>query len=257
MSGIIAHKVGMSRIFTESGEAVPVTYLRIHPNTVIRTKSEEKDGYNAVVLGAKPKKWKTRKGKEHTRYQHQKEWQVETLEGVSAGKEITAKIVPKDSVVTISGMSKGKGFQGTMKRHNFAGGPASHGSHFKREPGSVGMKEWPGRVLKGHKMAGHMGNQKITIKNRTVLVSDPQQGIFGVKGPVPGPNGCAVYITIESAPEVVEDSPEKDAEGTKETKETEKGKTEQSEGKSDEASSASSVLRRRRIRRCNDPRCRS
>lgn len=199
-NGLIAKKIGMSRIFQEDGEVVPVTYLQVEPNIVVRTKTQEKDGYNAVVLGIGGKKWKSRKGKENTRYLKQKEWKLDALDGVEAGKEVTVESIPVQSMVTITGISKGKGFQGVMKRHGFAGGPATHGSHFKREPGSVGMREEPGRIHKGKRMAGHMGHETVTIAHRPVLVSDAKKGILAVKGPIPGPNGASVFITLEAAP---------------------------------------------------------
>jgi len=197
--GLIAKKIGMSRLFLPSGEAVPVTYLQVDPNEVVRVKTEERDGYNAVVLGVRPKKWKTRKGKEHTRYAFQKEWKVDSLEGFEPGKQLTAALVPTESMVTILGTSKGKGFQGVIKRHGFHGGPGSHGSHSHRRPGSVGMCAFPGHVLKGQKLPGHMGHQNITLRGRPIIVSDPEKGIIGVKGPVPGPNGSSLYVTIDSA----------------------------------------------------------
>ncbi|MBI3331472.1 50S ribosomal protein L3 [Candidatus Peregrinibacteria bacterium] len=199
-SGLIARKVGMSRVFLPTGEAVPVTYLEVEPNVVVRTKTKEKDGYNAVVLGIGAKQWKSRKGKEHVRYALQKEWQVDSLDGLEPGKKITAEAIPVESLVSITGVSKGKGFQGVMRRHHFAGGPGSHGSHFKREPGSVGMRTSPGRILKGHRMAGRMGGDQISIKNRSIVSADSKKGILAVKGPVPGPNGAAVYVTLESPP---------------------------------------------------------
>lgn len=197
-NGLIAKKVGMSRVFTESGEAVPVTYLEVPENTVIRTKSEDKDGYNAVVLGIKPKKWKTRKGKEHTRYGDQKEWKVENLDGLEAGKAISLEKFTVDSKIAITGVSKGKGFQGVIKRHGFSRGPETHGSHHHRRPGSVGMKEWPGRVLKGKKLPGRTGSQQVTLHDRVVVAVDSAKNIIGVKGPIPGPNGSSVYLTLES-----------------------------------------------------------
>lgn len=199
--GLIARKVGMSRVFLPSGEVAAVTYLRVEPNVVVRTKTKEKDGYNAVVLGIGGKNWKTRKGAEHTRYSVQKEWQVESADGMEKGKTVTAEAMPADSMVTITGISKGKGFQGVVKKFHFAGGPMSHGSHFKREPGSVGMRADPGKILKGHHMAGQMGRDQITIKHRPVLVCDVENGILGVKGAIPGPNGAAVYVTLEPTPE--------------------------------------------------------
>lgn len=201
-NGLIARKLGMSRIFLQTGEAVPVTYLSIEPNIVVRTKTKEKDGYNAVILGVGAKEWKSRKGKEHVRYARQKEWRVESLEGLEPGKQVTSELFPAESIVTISSVSKGKGFQGVMRRHHFAGGPGSHGSHFKREPGSVGMRTQPGRILKGHRMAGHMGHERVTLQHRPIVSVDLQKGIIAVKGPVPGPNGSIVYVTKESVPSV-------------------------------------------------------
>ena len=204
-NGIIAKKVGMSRVFQEdTGNAVPVTYLQVEPNTVVRTKSEDKDGYNAVVLGVKPRKWKTRKGKEHVRYGDQKEFRVESLEGLEAGKELSCDKFAVNSVVTVVGSSKGRGFQGVIKRHGFSRGPETHGSHHHRRPGSVGMAEFPGRVLKGKKMPGRMGNQQVTLRSREVLACDTEKGLIAVKGPVPGPNGSSVYLTLESSPESAE-----------------------------------------------------
>jgi len=199
-SGLIARKVGMSRVFLPSGEAVPVTYLEVEPNVIVRVKTKEKDGYNAVVLGIGAKQWRSRKGKENVRYAVQKEWQVESLDGLEPGKKLTAETLPVESLVSIMGVSKGKGFQGVMKRYHFAGGPATHGSHFKREPGSVGMRAQPGRILKGHHMAGRMGGDHISIKNRSIVSADTAKGILAVKGPIPGPNGSAVYLTLESSP---------------------------------------------------------
>ena len=200
-NGLIAKKIGMSRVFQENGDAVAVTYLELQENTVVRTKSEEKDGYNAVILGVGPKKWKTRKGKEHTRYSDQKEWKVESLEGLEAGKPVPADKFAKDSKIKISGISKGKGFQGVIKRHKFHEGPRTHGSHHHRKPGSIGMKEWPGRVLKGKKMPGRMGSDTVTLRDRTVMEFDAEKNLIAVKGPIPGPNGSNVYLTLESSPE--------------------------------------------------------
>lgn len=197
-SGLIAKKVGMSRVFLPNGEAVPVTYLSIEPNTVVRTKTKEKDGYDAVVLGVGSKEWKSRKGKENTRYAKQKEFKVQNLDGLEAGKTVSAELFEPESLVTIVGTSKGKGFQGVMKRHGFSGGPATHGSHFKREPGSVGMRARPGRIFKGHRMAGHMGMDRITLQHRPVVTVDAEKGVIAIKGPIPGPNGSFVYLTKES-----------------------------------------------------------
>ena len=198
-NGIIAKKIGMSRVFLENGDAVPVTYLEVQPNTVIRTKSEEKDGYNAVVLGVKPKKWRTRKGNEHTRYGDIKEWKVDSLEGLEAGKQLDCSKFIKEATVSVTGKSKGKGFQGVIKRHKFSEGPRTHGSHHHRRTGSIGMCEFPGRVMKGKKMPGRMGGDQVTIKKREIMDCDPEKGVIAVKGPIPGTNGGNVYITLETA----------------------------------------------------------
>jgi large subunit ribosomal protein L3 len=197
-SGLIARKVGMSQLFLESGEVVPVTYLKVEPNTVIRLKTAERDGYSAVVLGIGHSVLKTRKGKEHPRYAIEKEWRTESLEGLSPGATLTAESIPERSLVTVTGTSKGKGFQGVVKRYGFAGGPRTHGSHFQREPGSVGMREKPGRILKGKRMPGHMGHQTVTLRHRPVVACDPAEGMIAIKGPVPGPNGSIVYLTLEA-----------------------------------------------------------
>ncbi len=199
MSGLIARKLGMSRVFLD-GAAVAVTYLQVEPNIIVRTKNTEKDGYNAIILGIGLKKIKTRKGNELKKFAHQKEWRVDSLEGLDTGKEVTIETIPAKTLVTITSISKGKGFQGTIKRHHFAGGPASHGSHFKREPGSVGMREMPGRIHKGKRMAGHMGSEQVTVHGRPVVVCDTEKRVLAVRGPVPGPNGSAVFLTVESLP---------------------------------------------------------
>lgn len=196
--GVIARKVGMSRAFLPTGEAVAVTYLKVEDNIVVRTKTTEKDGYTALVLGIGEHIMKTRKGNQIKKFKNQKEFKVDSLEGYAAGSTITVTAVPADSLVTVTGTSKGKGFQGVMKRYHFAGGPKSHGSHFKREPGSVGMRTWPGRIHAGKRMAGHMGDDTITLKHRPVIVSDESTKVIGVKGAIPGANGSLVYITVES-----------------------------------------------------------
>ena len=198
--GLIARKLGMSRVFLKNGEATAVTYLKIQDNAIVRSKTKDKDGYNAVVAGIDEEMIRTRKGKELRKYRNQKEFAVDSLEGLSAGGKLSSSLLPVDSLVTVRGVSKGKGFQGVIKRYHFAGGPASHGSHFKREPGSVGMRTWPGRIHKNKRMPGRMGGGRITIKHRPVLISDDEQKVVGIKGPIPGPNGSLVYLTLESAP---------------------------------------------------------
>ncbi len=196
--GVIARKIGMSRMFLPTGEQVAVTYLKVQDNTIVRTKSKDKDGYDAVVLGIDEDVMKTRKGKEQKTMRNQKEFHVEKLDNLAKGGSVDVSSVPEGSLVTVTGVGKGKGFQGVMKRWHFAGGPATHGSHFKREPGSVGMRTWPGRIHAGKKMAGRMGGATVTIKNRPVVVSDSKEKVLGIKGAVPGPNGALVYVTVQA-----------------------------------------------------------
>jgi large subunit ribosomal protein L3 len=201
-AGLIAHKIGMSRVFTSTGEAVPVTYLKVEPNVVVRCKTAERDGYNAVVLGVGAKTWTSRKGKEHVRYAKQREWRVEKLEGLQPGTTLTAAIVPtEEATVTVTGVSKGRGFQGVVKRHGMSGGPKTHGSHFHRRPGSIGMRELPGRVHKGKRLPGRMGNDQVTLRGRPILAADAATGVIAVGGPIPGPNGAVVYVTFEFEPD--------------------------------------------------------
>lgn len=197
--GLIARKIGMSRVFLPTGEAMPVTYLKVEDNSIVRMRTQEKDGYSAAVVGVDEKIVKTRKGKEIKSFANQKEFRVDAADGHTAGQTLTIEAIPIESKVTIVGTGKGKGFQGVVKRHHFAGGPASHGSHFKREPGSVGMRTWPGRIHAGKKMAGHMGLETVTLKGRSVLVSDKEKKMLAIKGPIPGGNGSLVYITLEKS----------------------------------------------------------
>ena len=198
--GLIARKIGMSRVFLPTGEAIPVTYLKVEDNAVVRMRTQEKDGYNAAVVGIDEKTVKTRKGKELKKYANQKEFRTEASDGLQAGSKLTVEQLPAESIVTIVGTGKGKGFQGVIKRWHFSGGPASHGSHFKREPGSVGMRTWPGRIHAGKKMPGHMGLETVTLKGRSVIVCDKEKKVLAIKGPIPGGNGSIVYVTLEKSP---------------------------------------------------------
>lgn len=198
--GLIARKVGMSRHFLPTGEAVSVTYLYVEDNAVVRTKTKAKDGYDAVVLGIGEETMKTRKGKEVKKFRTQKEFLLESFDGITPGGKLECSLLTVDSLITVTGISKGKGFQGVIKRHHFAGGPATHGSHFKREPGSVGMRTWPGRIHRGKRMPGRMGGGRITVAHRPVILCDSEQKIVGIKGPVPGPNGAVVCLTLEASP---------------------------------------------------------
>ena len=149
-------------------------------------------------MGVNAKTKKTRKGNEITKYSIQKEWKVDSLDEVEAGGEVTLDAIPEEGTVTVTGVSKGKGFQGVIKRHGFHRGPQTHGSHHHRRPGSIGMKVYPGRVIKGKKLPGQTGKETVTIRNRPVVTTDKERGVVGIKGAVPGPNGAHVFLTLDS-----------------------------------------------------------
>lgn len=193
MSGIIGKKIGMTRVFQDDGRVIPITVIHCEPNEVTQVKTSEKDGYPALVLGfSKLKKpMKTRK------FSRVREFKLgaDEMEAYKKGDAITVGNFQEDEKVTIVSTSKGKGFQGVIKRHNFSRGPESHGSHHHRRPGSVGSCAKPGRVAKGKKLPGRMGNAQITLKGVPVVSVDTEKNIICIKGPVPGPNGGMVTIS--------------------------------------------------------------
>jgi large subunit ribosomal protein L3 len=181
MQGILGKKLGMTRIIQDDGRVIPITVVECEPNIVTQIKTAEKDGYPAIVLGfmqlAKPTKTK--------KFKMLREFKIKEGDEFKKGDRITVDIFSEGDKVAITGNSKGKGFQGVMKRHNMAGGPKSHGSHFKREPGSVGARAKPGRIHRGKRMAGHMGNETITLKS-SIAYLDKTKNILGIRGPLPG-----------------------------------------------------------------------
>ncbi|MBN1258623.1 50S ribosomal protein L3 [Candidatus Peregrinibacteria bacterium] len=190
MPGIIGKKLGMSQIIQDDGRVIPVTFVRCEPNTVTQVKTQEKDGYPAIVLGFDAYKNPSK----NIKFKTLKEFRVEKAEDYKVGQAVDLGALKEVKEVTITGVSKGKGFQGVVKRYGFAGGPASHGSHFHREPGSIGCRAKPGRVRKGRKLPGHMGTDTITLKNRPVIVFEPSRHVLGIKGAIPGANNGYVYI---------------------------------------------------------------
>lgn len=190
MPGILGRKVGMSRIFQDDGQVIPVSLVSCTPNTVAQVKTADKDGYPAIVLGfealKKPKKTK--------KFRFLREFQVEKPENYKVGDAVTVEVFKDITSVKVTGMSKGKGFAGFMKRHHFSSGPGSHGSHHKREPGSIGARSKPGRICKGKRMAGHMGYEKTTVQNIPLMKVDLEKNILAIKGPLPGPRGGLVVI---------------------------------------------------------------
>lgn len=191
MPGIIGKKLGMSQIIEDDGRVIPVTFIKCDPNTVVEVKTKERNGYPAIVLGFDAYKHPSKNQK----FKVVKEFRVEKAEDYQKGQTLNLEGLKETKTITVMGTSKGKGFQGVMRRHNFKGGPGSHGSHFHREPGSIGMRAKPGRVLKGHRMAGHMGLSQVTLKNRSVVRLIAEKALIAVKGPVPGAINSYVFIT--------------------------------------------------------------
>jgi large subunit ribosomal protein L3 len=204
MKGILGKKLGMTQVFTEDGRMEVVTVIEAGPVKVVQKKEKDKDGYDALQLGfdevRKPKNV-TKPMSGHFKKASaapQRFLKEVPMEGFDAGDDITVDIFAKGEKVNVVGTSKGKGFQGVMKRHNFGGGPASHGSMFGRAPGSIGQGADPSRVWKGMRMAGQMGNDKVTVKNIEIIDIKKDQNLMLVKGAVPGATGSYLVISSES-----------------------------------------------------------
>ncbi|MCC5850796.1 MAG: 50S ribosomal protein L3 [Verrucomicrobia bacterium] len=203
MNAIIGRKVGMTQIFDENGVQIPVTVIEAGPCVVVQRKNSEIDGYDAVQLGfveQKPQRLgKASLGRfakaEVTPRRFLREFRCEADSALKSGDEVKADIFKDITYVDISGVSKGRGFQGVVKRYNFGGGRASHGgkSHL-RSPGSIGCREWPGRVFKNKKMPGQMGNRNVTTQNIKVVQVREEDNVILVRGSVPGPNGGLVLV---------------------------------------------------------------
>lgn len=203
MKGIIGKKVGMTQIFDENGQIIPVTVIQAGPCYVTQIRTAEKDGYIAVQLGFGETKAKnlTKGQLGHLQrnnlpaLRYLREFRVTELNGLEEGQEIKADVFAKGDYVDVIGTSKGRGFAGTIKRHGFNRQPKSHGqSDRERAPGSVGMNAMPGRTLKGQRMGGRMGNDRVTIQNLMVAVVDPEKNLLAVRGSVPGPKNGIVMI---------------------------------------------------------------
>lgn len=192
--GLLGMKVGMTRIFDDTGVSVPVTVIQAGPCAVVQVKTEDKDGYRAVQLGFMEKRDSLLKKPEYYHFEkyscapvrYIREFRTEDESDLKSGDIITADIVAPGDTVDISGISKGRGFQGVVKRWGFKGGKASHGAKTHRQPGSIGMSADPSRVLKNKKMPGRMGGDRITVKNCQVVSVDAKKHIICVKGSVPG-----------------------------------------------------------------------
>ena len=203
VQGIIGRKVGMTQLYGEDGRAIPVTVIEAGPCVVVQRKSKDRDGYSAVQLGlvegrkvkrvTKPMKGHFDKGGLPP-CRVLREFQVEEGAEVKVGDKVSVALFEPGDTVDVTGISKGKGFQGVVKRHHFRGGAATHGSMFHRAPGSIGASAFPSRVLKGMRAAGHMGSDRVTTRNLQVVRVDPGNNLLLVRGAVPGAGGGYLVI---------------------------------------------------------------
>jgi large subunit ribosomal protein L3 len=210
VQGIIGKKVGMTQVYTDDGRAIPVTVLQAGPCVVVQRKSGQKDGYSAVQLGLVEDhrvKRVSRAMKGHfdkaglPPVKVLREFRVAGENEVKVGDKVSVDQFAPGDLVHVVATSKGKGFQGVVKRHHFRGGAATHGSMFHRAPGGIGASAYPSRVLKGMKAAGHMGSDQVTVRNITVVRVDASNNTLLVKGAVPGAGGTYVVIRkVEKAP---------------------------------------------------------
>ncbi len=200
--GVIGEKLGMTQVYDEQGLCIPVTVIKVDPLTVTQVKTVETDGYNAIQVGVVPAKEKhlTKAQIGHFKknnlenFRHLQEFRVDNPTDYTVGQKIDLGVLSEISKVDVSGKSIGKGFQGTVKRHNFSRGPMGHGSKNHRAPGSIGAGTTPGRIYKGKRMAGNMGNEKVTVSKLSVVKIISDKNLLLVKGSVPGPEGKLVTV---------------------------------------------------------------
>ena len=189
--GIIGKKLGMTQVFQEDGKVEAITAIEAGPCTVVQVKTEAKDGYQAVQLGFGEAKRLKSPQRGHLKvtgeFRYLREFRIDETKEVEVGQKIDVSQFQSGDLVDVTGVSKGKGFAGVVKRHHFAGGPKTHGqSDRHRAPGSIGAGTSPGRVLKGQRMPGQMGNQQATVRNLEVFKADPARNLLLIKGAVPG-----------------------------------------------------------------------
>lgn len=201
MRGILGTKVGMTQVFDETGEVVPVTVIEAGPCYVTQVKTEETDGYNAVQIGfGRIQEWRLKKPQRGhlgnlPPLRHLREIRADDASEYEVGQQLDVGIFEAGQRVDVTGISKGRGFAGVVKRHGFRGGPKTHGqSDRHRAPGSIGATSTPGRVFKGMRMAGRMGNERVTVQNLQVVRVDPDRNLLLVKGSVPGRRGGLVLV---------------------------------------------------------------
>jgi large subunit ribosomal protein L3 len=201
--GLIGRKVGMTQVFQDDGTMVAVSVLAIEPNTVTRLRTTERDGYTAIQLGSEPAKKLTKPEAGQLKALPKaartlgtlREFRVESVDDFEVGQTVSiGDLFEAGDDVDVSGVSKGKGFAGQIKRHNFKRGPKTHGSDHHREPGSIGPGTTPGRVYKGLRMAGHMGDERVTIKKVRIVRTDPDRNLLLVQGSLPGARGSLILV---------------------------------------------------------------
>jgi len=189
--GILGKKIGMTRIVSDDGRVIPLTIIQCEPNVIAQIKTVDKDGYPAVVLGFE----KLKKPSKNKTFRFKSEFRIPAELEAKTGEEVKVDIFEENEVVKVTGWSKGKGFQGVIKRHNFSRGPETHGSHHHRKPGSIGACAKPGRVYKGRKLPGRMGGDKVTLRNTSIVYIDQDKNLIGIKGAVPGARDSLVVIS--------------------------------------------------------------
>lgn len=199
INGIIGKKLGMTQVFSADGKMEPVTVLQVGPCTVVQVKTPERDGYTAAQLGYGQDKRLNKAEKGHVNelgdFRHLREFRLDDLSGVEVGTTVDASLFADGELIDVTGTSKGRGFAGTVKRHGFGGGPKTHGqSDRHRAPGSIGGATTPGRVFKGKRMAGHMGNEQVTVSHLKVVKTDVEKNLLLVKGAVPGARNGLILI---------------------------------------------------------------
>lgn len=202
IEGLLGRKLGMTQVFGERGEAIPVTVIQLGPCVVTQLRTKERDGYEAVQIGfdeVSPKAL-TLPERGHLKLagkllRHLREFQADSIEEYAVGQTLGADLFEEGQIVDVTGTSKGRGFQGVVKRHGFRGGPRTHGqSDRQRAPGAIGPGTTPGRIWKNTRMAGRMGNRRVTVQNLEVVEVLPDKNLLLVRGSVPGPNKGLVMV---------------------------------------------------------------
>lgn len=199
--GLLGRKIGMTQVFTEAGERIPVTVVEAGPVTVVQVKTKDKDGYESVQVGfglVTKEKAVNAPMRGHFKdvppQRHLREFAVDDIGAVQVGQTFDLSIFAEGERISVAGTSKGHGFQGVIKRHNFSGGPGGHGSKFHRAPGSIGNRTFPGRVFAGKRMPGHMGAKRVTVKNLEIARIVPEKNLLLIRGAIPSHNGALVEL---------------------------------------------------------------